>query len=466
MARTQRSIQAFGHVSKPLVDAVHTSRKRKQPTEELSSSPAPAVKRTKQMCLQLDTLQETPAKAVKRALANLSLAVAPPPVLKSAKRKRAASPGLDTPPTSPNSGDEVELTLAELPDELFDLTRLHSSFLTALSLHYAHHGIASPIDTRILTPSITKIWGKRKVTLEDVRLCLGVTNNKTSNWRLNSPSTFTLAYYANGKVCLELNSPKKRKGVLSQCFDEKALNSRFTERLEQAWARWTKKTDLTAFISSLPLADVPNSASYKKAAPLLAKGQQRLEEVMKPKADNDQSPSAQSRLKRRKPNALDNDSASSKPAQTSISSKENANPLAAVEAGIRGMDLLERIRQKEAHKSTLPTPPTKEELARIAALQRADELLSILDLLAAGKGAGLRASFPLTALVTSVQASIRSPMSKEEIENCLAVLEKDVATGYVSCVAFGSMRCVVVNKAMKPWPEEVARRLKDCGVAV
>jgi hypothetical protein len=462
MARTQRSIQDFGHASKPLVDAVHTSKKRKQPTEEQPGSPAPAIKRTKKMCLQLETPPETPTKAVKRALSNLSLAVPAPPGLKSAKRKRAASPGIETPPTSPNSEEDVHYLPAELPDELFDLTRLNSSFLTALSLHYAHHGIASPIDIRTLTPSVAKIWGKRKVTLEDIRLCLGIMNNKTSNWRINSPSTFTLANYANGKVCLELNIPKKRKGVLSQCFNENALNFRFTDRLQQAWAKWTEKTDLTAFTLSLPRAEIPNSTSFTKVAPLLAKGQQRLEEVMKPKANNDQSP--QSRQKRRKPNALDDTSTTSKPAQMPLPSKENTNPLAAVEAGIRGLDLLERIRQKEAHKSTLPTPPTKEELVRIAALQRAEELLSILDLLAAGKGAGLRASFPLTALVTSVQASIRSPMSKEEIENCLAVLEKDVAMGYVSYVALGSMKCVVVNKAMKPWPEEVAQRLRDCGV--
>jgi hypothetical protein len=467
MARTQRSIHAFAHVSKPLVDAVHASKKRKQPTEEPSSSPAPAVKRSKMMSLQLETPPEMPTRVVKRALASLSLAV-PPPALKNTKRKRAASPALETPPTSPNSEEDMDMMPAELPDELFDLTRLNSSFLTALSLHYAHHGTASPIDVRILTPSITKIWGKRKVTLDDVRLCLGVTNTRTSNWRVNGPSTFTLANYASGKICLELNVPKKRKGVLSQCFDEKALNSRFYDRLEQAWIRWASKADTTAFISSLPLADVPNSSSYKKVAPLLAKGQQRLEEVMKPKANNDQSPTPQSRQKRRKVNIGEDDSVASlkTAAPSSTASKENANPLAAVEAGIRGMDLLERIRAKEAHKSTLPTPPTKEELARTAALQRAEELLSILDLLASGKGAGLRASFPLSALVTSVQSSIRSPMSKEEIENCLNVLEKDVAIGYVSCVAFGSMRCVVLNKAMKPWPEEIAERLKECGVVV
>jgi len=472
MARTQRSIQVFGRVSKPLAD-VPTSKKRKQ-TDEHSSSPAPAIRSIKKLCLQLETPPETPTKAVKRALANLTLAVPAPPALKSAKRKRAATPTEDTPPTTPGSEEHNDSACAELPNELYDLIRLNSSFLTALSLHYAHHGISSPVDIRTLTPSITKIWGKRKVVLDDVRLCLGVTNKKNSNWRINSSATFTLANYANGKVCVELNAPKKRYGVLSQCFDEKALNSRFSHRLEQAWGNWATKSDWTAFISSLPVADVPNSASFKKVTPLLAKGQQRLEEVMKPKANNDQSPASHASQKRRKPNFTKDSSSimtmSEAPAQeTQTSSKENRGPglasLAAAEASLRGLSLLERIKQKELYKSTLPSPPTKAELEHIAALQRAQELLEILNLLATGKGAGLRVSFPITSLVKSVQSSIRSPMSKEEIENCLDVLARDIASGYVSVTKFGSMTCVVVNKAMKPYPEEVRERLMENGVA-
>jgi hypothetical protein len=469
MARTQRSIQTFGRAAKPNVDST-ISRKRKQLAEDDASSPASAIQKNKKIRLQLATPPDTPTKVLKRALCNLSLAPPAQPALQSGKRKRAATPELETPPTTPEyDGDDDDVS-AELPDGLYQLTRLNSAFLTALSLHYAHHGTSSPIDTRTLTPSITKIWGKRKVTLDDIRLCLGVANIKAASGRVNNPPAFSLALFASGKVCVELNSAKKRQGVLSQSFDEKALNAIFTQRLEQAWNRWDEKSDTKAFVSSLPLIGVPKSTSYKKVAPMLAKGQQRLEEVMRPKVANDQSPVAQSRQKRRRANTVEdllevNRGRNAKESSPS-SSKENTPGIVAAEAGLRGLGLIERIRQKEIYKSTLPTPPTKAELERMAALQRAEELLGIVDLLAAGKGAGLRVSFPLPALVKSVQSSIKSPLSKEEIESCLNVLAQDIAGGYIKIMAVGILKCVVVNKAYKPWPEEVRERLVENGVVL
>ncbi|KAF2435711.1 hypothetical protein EJ08DRAFT_645397 [Tothia fuscella] len=468
MARIQKSIQAFGRASKPNTDVnASISRKRKQSDEEVSSSPAPAIKSNKKVRLQLETPPETPTKVLKRALTDLSLSTPAQPNLKGGKRKRVATPELETetPPTTPEyDGDDEILPSSELPDELHQLTRLNSAMLTALSLHYAHHGTSSPIDVCTLTPSITKIWGKRKVTLDDIRLCLGVTNMKISGERVSTPA-FSLALYANGKVCLELNASKKRQGALSQSFDEKSLNARFATRLGRAWSRFDGKSETTSFISSLPLIDVPKSATYKKVAPMLAKGQQRLEEVMKPKAANEQSPTPQSRQKRRKPSGMESSKNEQKQVVASpSSSKENTPGIEAAEAGFRSLGLIERIRHKEIYKSTLPTPPTKVELERIAALQRAEELLDIVDLLAAGKGGGLRVSFPLPALVKSVQSSIRSPLSREEIENCLEVLAKDIAGGYINMMAVGSTKCVIINKAFKPWPEEVREKLVECGV--
>jgi hypothetical protein len=457
MARTQRSIQAFGRASKPNADAP-LSRKRKQLVEDDSLPLAPALRTNKKIRIQLETPPDTPTPTSAPAHA----------AVKSGKRKRAAAPELATPPKTPEYDGDEDTVSAELPDEIYQLTRLNSAFLTALSLHYAHHGTSSPIDIRSLTPSITNIWGKRKVTLEDVRLCLGVSNMKAARGRDSNPAAFSLALYATGKICLEMNAPNKRQGVLSQSFDEKALNARFTHRLEHAWNRWDEKSDTKAFVSSLPLINVPKSATYKKVAPILAKGQQRLEEVMRPTAANSQSAPPESRTKRRKANSPEDQSKVNKLQSVKelspSSSKENTPGIEAAEAGLRSLGLIERIRQKEIYKSTLPTPPTKAELERMAALQRAEELLGIIDLLAAGKGAGLRVSFPLPALVKSVQSSIKSPLSKEEIENCLNVLAQDIAGGYIKIMAVGILKCVVVNKAYKPWPEEVREKLVENGV--
>lgn len=58
----------------------------------------------------------------------------------------------------------------QLPAELLNLLALHSSFLTALSLHYAHNGTSTPADLRDLTASITLVWKQRQVTYDDSTL--------------------------------------------------------------------------------------------------------------------------------------------------------------------------------------------------------------------------------------------------------------------------------------------------------
>lgn len=236
MARTQRPIQAFAKVSKPLGHGQATSNKRKHIIDARDSSPEPAVNRKKQR-LQLLTPPETPTKALKHAIANLSLSAIPLPALKVTKRKRAATPDIDTPPTSPNSDDFEDIHHAtDVPLEIEDLMNLNSAILTALALHYAHHGSASPVDVRTLTPSVTKAWGKRKATIEDIRLCLGVTTSE--NTKRNA---FILSNYGNGRICIEMGGKRQRKGFMYQGFNETEMRQQFESNLERAWKKWSDK---------------------------------------------------------------------------------------------------------------------------------------------------------------------------------------------------------------------------------
>jgi hypothetical protein len=82
-------------------------------------------------------------------------------------------------------------------------------------------------------------------------------------------------------------------------------------------------------------------------------------------------------------------------------------------------------------------------------------MVQILELLATTKGPGFRASFPLPGLIRSIQSSLRSPMSTEEIERCIVVIGKEVAPGYVEKKVFGSMKGVVVNRMFKPDAEKL-----------
>ena len=102
------------------------------------------------------------------------------------------------------------------------------------------------------------------------------------------------------------------------------------------------------------------------------------------------------------------------------------------------------------------------ELARKSALQRAEDVLATLTLMATSKGApGARTSFSLASLCQALQGSLRSPISKEEAVRCVEVLANEVCPGYVGVVRMGSMVSVVVNGAARP--VDVRGRLRELG---
>ena len=201
--------------------------------------------------------------------------------------------------------------------------------------------------------------------------------------------------------------------------------------------------------------------------PFMLKRQHRLEQASRPKEDGEYGTE-----KRRKLNTVGelgniaNDSQSNNPQldieQSSFSGKENkrSDSTSSLTVNIRNLSLLERIRMKEFNQANEAPRLSKAELGRLAAFQRSEELLGILDLLAASKGSGQRVSFPLPVLVRSVQNSLRSPMSKDEIENCLQVLEKEVAPWYISMAKFGTIVGVIVNRGFRPTKEDVQARLE------
>ena len=478
MARTQGGIQAFARVSKPRSARLESTKKRKGcDAEDVQTN---EIIKMKKRCLQMETPPDTPTKACKRLLANLSLSAPQPPALKSAKRKRVeplAVQTIATPPDSPDSSQDthpLDNETTYLPEDLTELEHLSASFLSALSLHYAHNGTSTPVDVRSLTPSITKIWRRRKVGIDDIRLCIGLLDCNRCGSPTRFSSSFTLLNYGNGKFCIELAELAKKQAPIGQSFDETRLQALFCQQLRKEWQNWINQKmslDVTAFLQQLPRAEVPMSASAAKAATLQSKGQRRLEELMKGREECDNSVRKKSKsgtsVTLLDGTNIDPMKAATKDSdQNQLAAKESRpqDPTGILTANIRGLSLLERIKTKELQRANLGPTPTKAELERRAALQRAEELLNILELLSASKGSALRASFPLPALVQSVRGSLRSPMSKDEIERCVQVLEQDIAPGYVSTAKFGNLVGVVVNRGCRPSKEDIQERLRVNGV--
>lgn len=396
------------------------------------------------------TLTETPTKGARRCLETLHLAFSSPSTEDSASSIEATTSPL-TSPCSIKSHDSIGYSSNVLPEELLDLISLHSSFLTALSLHYAHHGSLTPADLRLLTPSIERSWGKRKVKAEDIRRIIGLLRNSSvseqEGSRAKSTGILKLSDYGNGKICVEVTGISPKRGFIARPLNEKALNSVFVRNLQLSWDTWTIQSNQTArfhdFIDTLPLAAINICSSLRKITPLLAKGQRRLEDL--------------------KAGAIK-------------SRKESVDPATAFSAdkrtkatGNRKHSLLERIKAKELHQSTLPAPPSKADLDRKSALQRLDEVVPVLNILTHSGDrfsntavTDQKISFTLPTLVQNLQNSLRNPISKTESELCIRLLAEDVAPEWVGLLRMGKVAGVVVNRGAQPASSDMKRRLADC----
>ncbi|KAF1999771.1 hypothetical protein P154DRAFT_436321 [Amniculicola lignicola CBS 123094] len=372
-------------------------------------------------------------------------------------------------------------TAQTLPTELVNLLALHSSFLTALSLHYAHNGTSSPVDLRELLPSVASVWQKRKVTLDDIRLCVGV----LSSGPLANQNPFYLSDYTRGKICIEIHDAHKMAAM--GALNEEALQAMFMQSLDHLWKTWSamqgpkqrltarpiampkrrgrpRKVDTTQasiqpfmddttmskFLSQLPHAEVTVCESVAAIAPLQEKGRKRLREF------KDSVQHGRQQKKVRESTGKENDP---------VSLNANAQPVQAKMTDftqVRKTNLLDRILAKQALAAAAPAAPSSAELQRLAALQRAEEVLGVLSLIAASKP-GVRVSFTMSALVQSLQGSIRTPLSREEVQRCVEVLASEVAPGYLSVVKMGGMNSVVINRGMRV--VDVKSRLNALGVA-
>lgn len=350
----------------------------------------------------------------------------------------------------------------QLPVELQNLLALHSSFLTALSLHYAHNGTSTPADLRDLTASVTLVWKQRKATYDDIRLLLGVLNYGPSG----SNNPYHISDYGRGKIVLEI---KEHSPMLSGMtgVNEQSLTDMFKEGLDALWSQWRisqkmatrpiaipkrgrgrpKKADtnqarlenflddasMSKFLAQLPLADIETCSSLNAIAPLQEKGRKRMREFKESVQHGRTQKKRQVSGKENDPTVL------APPAQPKITEF----------AAVRKTNLLDRILAKQEAAKCGPAAPTPVELQRRAALQRSEEVLGVLSLLCANRP-GVRVSFSTTTVLQQLQGSIRSPISKEEAMKCIEVLANEVAPGHVSLVRMGAISSVVVVPAMRP----------------
>ncbi|MCJ1249514.1 hypothetical protein MMC30_006739 [Trapelia coarctata] len=426
-----------------------TTQHQRSSNASASSPSLPPVPRKKVPPRAKNT--DTPTKGIRAFLEAFAVSSSPA----SSFRDSSPLPSRDTPPTSPISARspcptrEASIELSDgLPEVVTDLINLHSSFLTALSLHYAHNGSFAPADLRILRPSIERAWKKRRIFTEDIQRVLGILGNDTSATQQTATSCpISLSNYGNGKICVELCESTPDTRFRRQPVDVEKLNDQFESNIHHYWQHQSSP-DIPAFIATLPLAPITVCASLSKISPLLAKGQTRLTDL-KAGAIHAQL-SAASPLK-----------------STSVTPSTRPK---AVQS--RSSSLLSRIQAKELHQSTLPLPPSAETVARRNALQRLDEVIPVLELLitsgsrsrhngALEEAGGNRLfSFTMPTVVQHLQMSLRNPISKEEAGRCIGLLAAEIAPGWIGVREVGKLKGVTVRSVKGFGREEMGERIK------
>ena len=359
---------------------------------------------------------------------------------------------IDSPITGSTLGtDEGAASTAQWPQEFTDLQHMHSSFLTALTLHYAHNGTHTPCDIRQLCPNIARCWGKRAVVLNDIKRILGVLNHAPtkSSQAQKSPSKtlakLSLSDYGYNKLCVEIRTVG-RPGRMARPLDEVVMNALFTANLEALW-KDADTINIAEFMKSLPVEEVRQCASVSKMSPLLAKGQRRLEELrfgmaVKRQAEED---AKQAQIK-----------------QEEGDEKENLEgDKMAVDTPVKKLSLLERLKLKAEEKKNAPPPLSKEELARRAALGRLEEAVAVLTLLSTGTSVGqARVSFTLPTVLGKLKDSSKTPLARSEAETCIRLLCEELAPEWCKIVKMGRGEAIVVSTEVRPTDEIFCQRIK------
>jgi hypothetical protein len=374
---------------------------------------------------------QTPTRNAQQLFDQLNIRATSPTAQRSSKRARA----LETPPTTPEA-DKPQPN-AILPTELRDLLSLYSSFLTAISLQSAHTGGSiAAVNLKSLLPLVTANWRKRSVTVNDVRKMLALTEKKAG------PS-FVLEDRARAGIFLA-RAEQSGAETTNTYIDEAKLNAAFETALRTAWTDYSISTPenlLTAraFIRQLSQIDLLQHGSTQNASSLLpSRGQQRLADLKAGQA------------------------ASKAEEEVASPQTTTTTSLARSTAGVtnRSTSLLDRILAKQAASANLPSGPTRAELERKSALHRIEDVARVLEMLAAGQP---RASFSLSALVQTMQQSLRTPITGEEVDRCLGIMAREIMPSFVRVVRSGGVSGVVVTRAGKIGFADLKERLAGAG---
>ncbi|KAF5026177.1 hypothetical protein F66182_1741 [Fusarium sp. NRRL 66182] len=317
-----------------------------------------------------------------------------------------------------------------LPTHLAELVDIHRAFVKTIMIQFAHNGSNSPIDIRTLTPHVSQSWGKRQVTLEDIRRCIAIQTSAQHN----TISPFIIADYGRGKICVE------RSSIDMLPINEGRLVKQFEINLRALCTELSAdEMDIDLPLDNLSLRDLPqvaikNMGNAVGANPLLNRGQQALSELKSDIAIKQQAKEVK---------------------QTAPSNNSRLNP-----DGTK-MSLLDRLRLKQLAKANEPLPPSGPELQRRAALNRVGDVAATVSMLSLSNPMSLpRQAFTMAVILEKLKDSLRVPVSKEEGAACVRLIASEVAPEWLRVVTIGGRENVVVQRNSQPVDRVLQERVR------
>jgi hypothetical protein len=340
--------------------------------------------------------------------------------------------------SSTNRKSQKQSSTSQLPESVSQLAGLHRAFLTTVTFKFIHNGGNVPIDMRDILPEISRTWGVRAVTVEDIRRCVAVQGLQQSAGQSESKpgSPFSIIDYGRGKLCIEL-APQ----YAGAHIDEETLNMKFNSNLHNLYAEraMDKMPEVDILLDGLSLSDVPQAPIASRnlvtsVNPELAKGQRALAEL---KSDR--------LAKREQKKALKEDSMQGV--------KQN---------GGQGLSLLDRIRMKQSALAQMAsTTPSVQDLSRRASLQRVGDIASMLSMLARCSNSTnqARISFTMPIVLQKLKDSMRTPISNEEGAACVRLIASEIAPEWLKVVTMGNKEHVIIQTRMEPLKNVVQERV-------
>lgn len=307
-----------------------------------------------------------------------------------------------------------------LPPHLAELVSLHKAFLKIVSLQFAHNGTNVPLDLKLICPNISRAWGKRTVTVDDIRTCVAVEGLSGPE---AEPSPLIVSSYGAGKVCVELDPELGAAASIKE--DELCRRFEANLRALSAERAADEMSDLDVPLANLSLADLPMApiiqlGSGLRLNPMLARGYRALAEIK----------GAQAARQQGKQEAADSNASMTNPDGSKMS-------------------LLDRVRAKSLARSQLAPALSGPELRRRGALMRVEDVAATISMLSL-QDPKPRLAFPMSTLLQNLMDSARMPLSAEDGKACVEAMAAEVAPEWIQIIVIGGRANVVVQRARQP----------------